>query len=227
MTKLATNLQKMLEIYHSDDLQPIVDHVLEHLTNPLSRHRIILNHTERGMGYELQPPNTKRYIVRGDGELGVYQIYIDDIPYYTGEGIINVRLGRFVKALLGEQREDENHKPGEYIYDSIQKGKLKPEILERFYVSFLEFSKIRAWYESIKLEHESPLEGTINTKQLIEQYSRQRKGFDMYKPMTYYIEKIVMNQLGSIMNTNNQIISDLKYTNEQRFRKKSFVSKTY
>ena len=49
----------------------------------------------------------------------------------------------------------------------------------------------------------------------------------MYKPMTYYIEKIVMNQLGSIMNTNNQIISDLKYTNEQRFRKKSFVSKTY
>ena len=223
----AIQLQKLLERNHVSELKPMVDHVLDYIQNPSNRYKIIINYTERGMGYDLQFANSDRLKIRGEGELGIYVIYVDDIPYYTGEGKTFVRIGRFIKAVLGDNRPDENHKAGDWIYKGIQEGKLSADIYKRFYVSFIPTNKLKSLYEQTNLNFFSPLENTnFDTKEHIKQTARFYN-FDEFKPFTYYIEKIVMNQIGSILNTNNMSPSDIKFINERKFWQKSFVSKTY
>ena len=223
----AIQLQKLLERNHVSELKPMVDHVLDYIQNPSNRYKIIINYTDRGMGYDLQWPNSESLILRGEGELGLYVIYVDDIPYYTGEGKTFVRIGRFIKAVLGDNRPDENHKAGDWIYNGIQKGNLSSDIYSRFHVSFISINELKPLYDKTNLNFFSPLENiNFDTKEHIKQTSRFCN-FDEFKPFTYYIEKIIMNEIGSILNTNNMSPSDIKFINESKFWKKGFVSKTY
>ena len=225
--KEAIQLQKLLEEKHSKDLDPILNYVLEHLTNPSNRYKIKINYTSRGMGYDLQRPHSENFIIRGDGELGMYVIFVDDIPFYTGEGYIWVRISRFVKAVLGEQRSDENHKAGEWINKHIDENKFNPSLLDRFYVAFIPVTQIKKMYESVNLNfYSSLMDENFDTKEHIENISKIYK-FNKYKPITYYFEKHIMNKIGSILNTNNQNLSDIKFINEKKFWEKGFVSRAY
>ena len=225
-TKKAKELQNLLAKHHGKVLSPIVNHVYQYLTDVENRYKLTLNHTDRGMGFDLHEPFKKESFTKGYGELGVYQIFINDIPYYTGEGIMNNRISRFCKAVLGENRYDEGHKAGDYIYKNIQNGSFNKDILNTIYVSYLSINDFMPMYESTNLKFTDITGEYIDTKDHIKNLSIEQ-GFNKSKPMTYYIEKIIMNKIGSILNTNNQSPSDIKYINERKFREKSFVSSTY
>ena len=98
--------------------------------------------------------------------------------------------------------------------------------MNTIYVSYLSINDFMPMYESTNLKFTDITGEYIDTKDHIKNLSIEQ-GFNKSKPMTYYIEKIIMNKIGSILNTNNQSPSDIKYINERKFREKSFVSSTY
>jgi len=209
---------KILKEYHSDKLNPFVDIFSNKLKSKDNIQKFICNNTDRGMGFSLEEIITNDYI-KHSNDYAVYVIWYKNSPLYVGEGYLANRLGRFLKAVLGQNRFDESH-AADQLHMQIKSGFYDiNEILENLYVSAVSFNYINNDYRNLSLEHFLPLEQkNFHFKYEMEKLCESKLISSPYKPIGMYIEQEIMKELQPILNKNSMnILSESRHINLQKF----------
>jgi len=215
---------QVLENYHATKLKPIVDIFIKQLTDSSNIQKFICNNTDRGMGFSLEQIITNDYI-KHSTDYAVYIIWYKNSPLYVGEGYLAIRLGRFLKGLLGENRHDESH-ASDQLYMSIKKKNFdQKEILDNLYVSAMSITCANKYYDNLSLQHYLPLEGSnFHFKYEMEKLAEDGLLPTPYKPIGMYIEQRVMEELQPILNKNNMnLLSEERQLNLQKFIKSARI----
>tara|TARA_B100001094_G_C17871561_1_gene642369 strand:+ start:60 stop:731 length:672 start_codon:yes stop_codon:yes gene_type:complete len=203
-----------LKNHHKKELNPIVKKCLDIIVDEKNKRQIVPNASPRGLGFEVRPHQPTPHVQ------GVYQTWVEEIAFYTGEGYLDTRLSRLSQGFMGEECPTSSHTAGIWLRKHTENNIVRTRHLFFSYVTWQE--EIKSMIEELELEYNSAFDGIVDTKKYLRDICLHISE-PTSKPYTTYIEYQIMNILGSIGNTMGIENKALVAQNIQSFYTKDYA----